>query len=195
MSIDAPERPISLPPPPADDSRGGKVVTRPRRVAGFVVAGSALVVCALAVAVSAVGLILPDVPAQHIVIVPPAAPVYSAAETAAAKDRACTAWLSSSEAMARASNAVADAPPGWDNLETKDAIGVEARTALVQIAYLKSQVGSATPQDIAAGVHDYLVATVDQEEAAMRRMGSQVDAAIDRVNVAVESVNKLCGFA
>ncbi|MDO3240974.1 hypothetical protein P5W04_12680 [Mycobacteroides abscessus subsp. abscessus] len=76
-----------------------------------------------------------------------------------------------------------------------DARGVEARTALVQMAYLKSQVDPATPQDIAAGVHEYLVATVDQEEAAMRRMGSQVDAAIDRANVAVETVNKLCGFA
>jgi len=39
------------------------------------------------------------------------------------------------------------------------------------------------------------VATFDQEDATMHKMGTQVDAAIDRVNAAVDRVNAACGLA
>ena len=39
------------------------------------------------------------------------------------------------------------------------------------------------------------VATFDQEDATMHKMGTQVDAAVDRGNTAVDKVNAACGLA
>lgn len=197
MSIHAPERPTNLAPVPSDGDSGAAVANRPRRArfgGATVLAGSALAISALATVVSAVGLVVADKPAQHTVIVPAPPSVYTAAETAAAKDAACMAWVSASEAMAKNGNAVANAPLGWDEPETRDAIGIEARSALVQKAHLMSQVDVATPAEIKASIHDFLVAHNDYEEATMRRMGSEADAATDRINAAVVSVNRLCGL-
>ena len=65
-----------------------------------------------------------------------------------------------------------------------DARGTEARTALVEGAYLESQVSPQFLRNWLVAIHDYLVATFDQEDATMHKMGTQVDAAIDRVNAA-----------
>ena len=59
---------------------------------------------------SAVMLVRPAPAALHTLIMPPPAPVYSAAEVTAATERACAAWSVAGEAMTSASNAVADAP-------------------------------------------------------------------------------------
>ncbi|WP_067856809.1 hypothetical protein [Mycolicibacterium wolinskyi] len=157
-------------------------------------ASAALAISALASIVSAAALIRPDKAAEHTVIVPAPPPTYSAAESATAKEQACTAWLSASEAMAKTGNAVANAPLGWDEPETKEAIGMEARTALVQKAYLMSQVGPATPHETREGIREFVLAHGDYEEATMRRMGSEADAAIDRMNAAVKTVNTTCGL-
>jgi hypothetical protein len=97
--------------------------------------------------------------------------------------------------MAQASRGAAAAPSDWTDPQTRAAHGYEARTALVESAFLESQVGPATPPDLATAIHDYLVATFDQEDATMRRVGSQVNAAVDRSNAAVDRVNAACGFA
>ena len=75
----------------------------------------------------------------------------------------------------------ANAPGDWNSPIFQDAVAFEARTNLTQTAYLRGQVGPATPPEIAVPIHDYLVATFDQEDATMRRMNSQRDAAIDTV--------------
>ena len=130
----------------------------------------------------------------HTVVVPPGPSTYTAAEIGSAKQQACAAWLTASTAMAQASNAAADAPRGWDDPAKQEALANEARVALTQTAYLQSRVGPATPPEVAGPIHDYVVATFDQEEATMRRMGSLVDAAIDRANAATDKVNAACGM-
>ncbi|KMV22059.1 hypothetical protein ACT16_13090 [Mycobacterium heckeshornense] len=90
---------------------------------------------------------------------------------------------------------MAEAPRGWEDPRKKEALGYEARTTLVENAFLESQVSAATPPQVAGLIHDYVVANWDQEEATMRRMGSQVDAAIDRGNAAIEKLNAVCGLS
>jgi hypothetical protein len=181
-------------PPATDDLPPVPTGAGPRRgaVAG---ATTALVITAGVAVFSAVMLVRPGPAALHTVIVPPPAPAYSAAEVAAATERACAAWSVAGEAMTRASNAVADAPPGWDDPVKMDARGTEARTALVESAYLESQVTAPVPPELTSAIHDYLVATFDQEDATMHKMGTQVDAAIDRGNAAKDRVNAACGLA
>ena len=181
-------------PPPTDDFPQVPAGTGPRRgaLAGAV---TALVIAGAAAVFSAVMLVRPAPAALHTVIVPPPAPAYSAAEVAAASERACAAWSVAGEAMARASSAAADAPRSWDDALTRDAHGYEARTALIESEYLANQVEPAARPELAGAIHDYLVATFDQEDATMHKMGTQVDAAVDRGNTAVDRVNAACGLA
>lgn len=127
------------------------------------------------------------------VMVPPAPPAFSAAEIDAAKTQACRAWASASTATTRASNAVAAAPHGFDDPAKRDALAFETRTILVETTYLRGNISAATPVNVASPIHDYLISTFDQEDATMRRMGSQVDAAIDRENAAAERIDSACG--
>src|SRR6185503_9968788 len=111
-------------PPPTDDFPPVPTGTGPRRgaLAGAV---TALVIAGAAAVFSAVILVRPAPAALHTVIVPPPAPAYSAAEVAAATERACAAWSVAGEAMTSASNAAADAPHGWDDPVKMDARGTE----------------------------------------------------------------------
>jgi hypothetical protein len=180
--------------PATDDLPPVPTGAGPRRGA-LAGATTALVITAGATVFSAVMLVRPAPAALHTVIVPPPAPAYSAAEVAAASERACAAWSVAGEAMARASSAAADAPRSWDDPLTRDAHGYEARTALIESEYLASQVEPAARPELAGAIHDYLVATLDQEDATMHKMGTQVDAAVDRGNTAVDRVNAACGLA
>jgi hypothetical protein len=180
--------------PPTDDFPPVPAGAEPRRGA-LVGAVTALVIAGGAVVFSTVMLVRPAPTALHTLIVPPPAPVYSAAEVTTATERACAAWSVAGEAMTSASNAVAAAPHGWDDPVKMDARGTEARTALVEGAYLENQVTPAVPPELTSAIHDYLVATFDQEDATMHKMGTQVDAAIDRVNAAKHRVNAACGLA
>jgi len=189
----APPESTGYSPPPRDDFPPVSAEARPRRgalagaVTAFVIAGGAAIF-------SAVMLVRPAPAALHTVIVPPPAPVYSAAEVTAATERACTAWSVAGDAITRASNAVADAPHGWDDPVKMDARGTEARTALVESAYLQSHVAPPVPPELKSAINAYLVATFDQEDATMHKMGTQVDAAIDRVNAAKDRANAACGL-
>jgi hypothetical protein len=158
-------------------------------------AAAALVLAAGAAAFSWAMLVRPAPHAVHTLIMPPSAPALSGAEVAAAKERACDAWLASGGAIAEAGNAVADAPHGWDDPLKMAARGAQARTVLIEGQYLADQVDPATPADLAESIHEYLVATFDQEHATMQTLGTQVDTAIDRANAAVHKVNAACGLA
>ena len=180
-------------PPSTDDFPPVPTGARPR--SALVGAVTALVIAGGAAVFSAVMLVRPAPAALHTVIVPPPTPVYSAAEVTAASERACVAWSIAGESMARASSAAADAPRSWDDPVTRDAHGYEARTALIESEFLASQVGPAVRPELAGAIHEYLVAAFDQEDATMHKMGTQVDAAVDRGNGAVDRVNAACGLA
>jgi len=160
-----------------------------------VLACAVLAVSAGAAVFSGVVLARPQVPvAETVTVVPPAPPTFTPAEVTAAKQQACAAWNTATTSSARAGDAVTNAPKDWNNPVTQDAIALEARTNVTEGAYLRQQVGPATPPEIALPIHNYLVAISDQEDATMRRMGTQVDAAIDRENAATDEVNAACGF-
>jgi hypothetical protein len=179
-----PPPPSPLAPPPVRTGRGG-----------LLLACLALILALAAAVFGGVVLARPVVPvAETVMVVPPAPPTFSPAEVAAAKQQACAAWNTASTTSARAGDAVTNAPKDWNNPVTQDAVGVEARTNLTQSTYLRGQIVAATPPEIAGPIHDYLVAIFDQEDATMRRMGSQVDAAIDRENAATDTVNAACGL-
>jgi hypothetical protein len=180
--------------PPTDDLPPIPVADGPRR--GALACGvTALVVTAGAAMFSAVMLARPAPAAVHTIVMPPPAPVYSAEEVAAARAQVCKAWEVTSTAMAQATRSAAAAPAEWDDPLTREAHGYEARIALVESSYLESQLAPATPGELASAIHTYLVATFDQEDATMRKMGSQVNAAIDRGNAAIDRVNVACGYA
>jgi hypothetical protein len=155
---------------------------------------TAFAVAAGAAVFSAVMLARPAPAAVHTVIMPPSAPIYSATEVTAATATACDAWSVAGEAMARASNVAADAPSSWDDPQTRETHGYEARTALIEGAYLEASIQPAAPAELRSAIHDFLVATFDQEDATMHKMGSQVDAAVGRGNIAVGKVNAACGL-
>jgi hypothetical protein len=179
-----PPPPSSLPPPPVRTGRGG-----------LLLACLALILALAAAAFSGVVLARPVVPvSETVMVVPPDPPTFSPAEVAAAKQQACAAWNTASTTSARGGDAVTNAPKDWNSPIFQDAVVFEARTNLTQSTYLRGQVGPATPPEIAGPIHDYLVAIFDQEDATMRRMGTQVDAAIDRENAATDKVNAACGL-
>jgi hypothetical protein len=180
-------------PPPTDELPPIPAARGPRRGA-LTGAVTAFAVTAGAAVFSAVMLARPAPAALHTVIMPPSAPTYSAAEVTAATTTACDAWSVAGEAMERASNVAADAPSSWDDPQTREAHGYEARTALIESAYLEASIHPATPPGLRSAIHDYLVATFDQEDATMHKMGSQVDAAVDRGDIAVGKVNAACGL-
>lgn len=181
-------------PPPTGDLPPVPVTGRPRRgaLAGAV---TALIVTAGAALFSGVMLARPAPAALHTMVMPPPAPVYSAEEIAAARQKVCEAWEVTSTTMAQATRNAAAAPADWDDPLTREAHGYEARIALVESSYLESLLAPAAPVELASAIHAYLVATFDQEDATMRKMGSQANAAIDRGNAAIDRVNAACGYA
>jgi len=156
---------------------------------------TALLFTASAAVLSAVILARPAPAALHTVVVPPPAPVYSAEDIAAARAQVCHAWEFTSTTMAQATRNAAAAPAEWDDPLTREAHGYEARIALIESSYLESQLVPATPMELASAINAYLVATFDQEEATIRKMGSQANAAIDQGNAAIDRVNSECGYA
>jgi hypothetical protein len=179
-----PPPPLPVPPPPVRTERGG-----------LLLACLALILALAAAVFGGLVLARPVVPvAETVFVVPPAPPTFSPAEVAAAKQQACAAWNTAATATAHAAEVLAGAPGDWNNPIFQDAVGVEARTNLTQTAYLRGQVGPATPPEIAVPIHDYLVATFDQEDATMRRMNSQRNAAIDTLNAATDKVDAACGL-
>ena len=184
---------VTAPPPNVGGDASPVVVAGPNR--GVVLAAAiALAVCAVSALFSAFGFVSSPAAPTHTLIVPPPPTTHSATELAAAKRMACDAWATATSTIAEANRAAADAPLNWNDPQTMQALSSEARITLVQTDYLRSRVTSATPADIAMGIHDYVVASVDQEEATLRRAGSQVNAAVDRANVAIDKVNAACGL-
>ncbi|BBX88233.1 hypothetical protein [Mycolicibacterium aubagnense] len=175
---------------------GGGLPPRPLRTGGrrrgVVAAWVAVAAAAAAVAVSAVNLSTPQAAPVHTTVVPAGPATYTTDQVAAAKQQTCAAWKTASAQMAGASNAAADAPPNWSNPDTKNALAAEARTTLAESAYLRSQIGDATPLELTGPIHDYLVASFDMEHWTMRRNGPNRHEAIGRSNIAANKVDAAC---
>lgn len=163
-----------------------------RRRRGVVSAWVAVAAAAAAMAVSAVNVSTPQAAPVHTVVVPTGPVTYTADQVAAAKQQTCAAWKTASAQMASSSNAAADAPPSWSNPDTQNALAAEARTTVAESAYLRSQIGDATPPELTGPIHDYLVASFDMEHWTMRRNGPNRHEAIGRSNIAADKADAAC---
>lgn len=192
MSIYAPPaRPTTVPtgsppqpPPRAHRRRKGRGT--------LLAAAGAVIVSAIAAAVSAAALATPAKVPVHTVIV---SATFTAEQIGAAKKQACDAWAIASEVLAQAATAVADAPRGWTDPVKQQALAAEARSTLVETAYLRSNIRPETPAELRKPLDDYLVATSDQEDATTHMRGHARNDAIDRVNDATERANVVCGIS
>lgn len=177
-------------PPPVGGAPRPTRTNRRRR--GVVAAWIAVAAAAASVTVSAVNMSTPQAAPLHTVVVPAGPVTYTADQIAAAKQQTCAAWKTASAQMAEASNAAADAPPNWSNPVTQNALASEARTTLAETAYLRSQIGDATPAELTGPIHDYLAASIDMEHWTMRRNGPNRHDAISRSNIAANKVDAAC---
>lgn len=129
-----------------------------------------------------------------VVAVVAAEQTYSTSEVSLARDRACNAWDTAAAAMATASNAAADAPTDWDNPLTKAADANDARTALVEIAYLRDQITAATPKELADSLGRYQDLTIAIQHASVQRMASTLNSLSEKLNAESRSIQKTCGL-
>lgn len=159
---------------------------------GLVAAWAVVVVCGGGAVVSGIALATPAARPSHTVIV---SPTFTADQVSAAKAVACQAWERASNASAEGGRVVAKAPRGFDDPAKQEALALEARTNLIQMAYLRSRIGAATPVELTAPIGDYLRAIADLEHAAANRRGNARNEAINRVNVATRQVNAVCGLS
>ncbi|MGO9101419.1 MAG: hypothetical protein ACLP9Y_18980 [Mycobacterium sp.] len=184
--------PPVAPPPPELAAPPRQPWSQPGSRKALIASWGAVIVCGGAAVTSAIALTTPGGRPVHTVIV---SPTLTREQVAAAEKRTCDAWQLTSTRMAEAGNAVASAPHGWDDARKREAIAAEARTTLVETAYLQTQMGPATPREITVPVHDYLVASFDMENATMHEKGYARNDAIDRVNAATNKVNAACGMS
>ena len=118
------------------------------------------------------------------VIMPPSAPYTAPRRSLLRLRTACAAWSVAGEAMHERKQCRCGCSTWLGRPSEDGCTGNEARTALIEGAYLENQVEPAVPRNCVVQFMTYLVATFDQEDATMHKMGTQVDAAIDRVNAA-----------
>jgi hypothetical protein len=115
-----------------------------------------------------------------------------AGQIAAARTKACQMWRTSANLMDDATNVVAQAPKNWSAPETQEALAAEARVVMVESAYLRHNLPAETPSDVRAAIDEYLVASVDMENATARRKGSARDIAINQANQAESKITTAC---
>ncbi len=125
---------------------------------------------------------------------PGPAPIYTNSEVSAAKSKACVAWDNAATEMTRASNAVAELPPGWDSADRVRARANETRVVLAETAYLRTQVDPATPVSVRDGIEQYNTLSIAQQNAAIQRLGTSLDKLIDDQNAVSEQLKKHCGL-
>lgn len=132
----------------------------------------------------------------HIVEIAPATPTsFTPEQVAAAKLEACTSWKTAATAMTKASNSVADLPPGWDAPARQAARAAETKVVLSQTALLRSRVHEATPPAIRADIARYNVLSIAQQDAAIHRQGPTEDSLIDDQNAVGDRIKSACGLS
>ena len=172
---------------------------RPRRRTGIVAAASALTIAVLAAAAAIITLTKPVTPAQHTIdVVPPPPKTYSSAEIQAAKNTACSAWDKAARSTALAGRATAAALESERNSQapaSAAALAVEKRVGASQVAYLRTQLGPATPPDVMSPINDWIAAQIDSLHWANVRDWTASNAANDRGNNLVDIIDRECGMS
>lgn len=182
---------IYAPPRPSEDSpyvRSGPGTQQPMTLALVALGLSTIAFAAAALS------FLQEGARPSVVALVASVPTYSASEASLARDRACRAWDTAAAAMAAASNEAADAPADWDNPLTKAADGNDARTALVEIAYLRNEITPPTPKDLADSLGRYEDLTIAIQHASTQRMASTLNSLSEKLNTESRSIQNTCGL-
>ena len=182
-------------------SRYGRVMTmgyrRPPRT-GLAVASAALAIAACAAATSGLALVHPIEPAHHTVnVVAPPPPTYSSSDAQAAKAAACTAWDQAARTITSVGKQRASiaATTGRSSVETDEARTVEKRTMTSQVAFLRAQIGTATPADVKAPITDWIGTQIDSMHGVNVRNWNASNDAITQGNDLVDVIDAKCGFS
>jgi hypothetical protein len=138
----------------------------------------------------------PMTPAQHTVqVVPPDPVTYNSTEIQAAKDTACSAWDKAARATALASRSRAAVDPDPASIDARFAARAdEKRVGASQIAYLRTQIGPATPTEVASPIKDWISSEIDRLHYVNMRDWPAATAALDRGNNLVDVIAPECGL-
>jgi hypothetical protein len=188
------------PPPAAPPNYAGRSPVmpprrRPRRT-GIVAATGALAIAVAATAAAMITLTKPVTPAQHTIdVVPPPPMTYSSTEIQAAKDAACSAWDKAARSTAVASkSSAASLAQSWQSPESAAALAAEKRAGMSSVAYLRTELGAATPANVATPLEDWMTARVDMLHALNMRDWSEADRVQQRSNNLVDPIVAVCGL-
>jgi hypothetical protein len=135
-------------------------------------------------------------PAQHTIdVVPPPPKTYSSAEIQAAKNTACSAWDKAARSTAVASkSSAASLAQSWQSPESAAALAAEKRAGISAVAYLRTELGAATPANIATPLEDWMTARVDMLHALNMRDWTEADRVQERSNNLVGPIVAVCGL-
>lgn len=161
-------------------------------------ATAAFVVAVGAVVTSGLALAHPIEPARHTVnVVPPAALTDSSYDTQAAKAAACTSWDQAARTITSAGKQRASiaATTGRSSVETTEARTVEKRTMTSQVAFLRTQLGPATPAEVRALITDWIGTQIDSMHGVNMRNWNAANYAITQGNDLVDVIDAKCGFS
>ncbi len=193
-----PAPPYGAPPAVPPHHAGGPPVMprRRRRRTGIVAAAGALVIAVAATVAAMITLTGPVTPAKHIIdVVPPPPVTYSSTEIQAAKDTACSAWDKAARSTAVASkSSAASLSQSWQSPESAAALATEKRAGISAVAYLRTQLGAATPANVATSLEDWMTARVDMLHALNMRDWTEADRVQDRSNNLVDPIVAMCGL-
>ncbi len=169
-----------------------------RRRTGITASTAAFVIALAAVVTGSLTLADPIEPARHTVnVVSPAPLTYSISDTQGAKAAACTAWDHAARSITSAGKqrAFIAATTGRSSVETNEARTVEKRTMTSQVAFLRTQIGPATPAEVGTPINDWIGTQIDSMHGVNMRNWNAANHAITQGNDLVDVIDAKCGFS
>jgi hypothetical protein len=113
----------------------------------------------------------------------------------ASKGVACAAWDQAARATAVASKErarVTSAPDAID--ERFDARSIEKRVGMAEIAYLRTQIEPAAPDDVVTPIRAWIASEIDRLHFVNMRDWPAASAALTRGNDLVDVIAPACGL-
>ncbi|MBP2456295.1 hypothetical protein [Mycolicibacterium lutetiense] len=129
----------------------------------------------------------------------PSVQAPTSAETAAAKNAACSAWDDASQAMVTARQPFLDLSKvgtqwTWSDPAIAQTLGQAQSGIMIQIEYLRQHVPSATPPELASAITDFNAANIDLAALDGQHQSAAVaNAAAERTDKLATKIRELCG--
>ncbi|MCP3810745.1 hypothetical protein A5722_01420 [Mycobacterium vulneris] len=131
-------------------------------------------------------------PSTTVTTMAPTSPRYSESQINEAKNVACQASLTIDGPLTTVQQALA-AFPDRTLPEAMDALARYQSVTIVEIEYLKSQTGPATPEPVKAGVAKYVAALLAEVDGATRGLAdSEMNVRVGETKAAGEALAAAC---